>query len=195
MHCKTFLVAVLVTAATGFAASVVHADQETAGGTGSADVELNFQVTVPGVLRFRVGTGSPGSVDTISFEPTATEFADGDTVSGTGGDLGSGQVTVELFTNRGQVTITENNDGSGNGLLGGSTGTFISYGHIETSSDNGDLPAPLLSDAGGNTSTVPVTSGNFVDRSAVWTYELNTDDLQAEPDTYTGTVTYTASAP
>lgn len=177
--------------------STVQADQDTAGGSGSASVDLNFQVTVPGVLRFRVGTGSPGSVDTITFAPTATQYADGATVGGTGGDATGGAVNVSVFTNRGQVTITESNDnGAGTGLTSTTTPDTVSYSNISTSSDNGDLPAPVLSDAGGQTATVPVTGGgSFIDRSAVWTYQLDTAGLQAEPATYTGTVTYTASAP
>jgi len=175
------------------------AEEDQVSGTGSsATVHLDFRVVVPGVLRFRVGSAG-STINLVEFDPTVSDLQNGNTsVAGSFGDLGNGQVSVEVFTNRGGVEISESNDGGGTGLqsTGGGTDT-ISYGRIATASVNGDIPPPTLSDAGGNTSSVGPTGGNvnITDASDVWEYTFDASNLDVAPDTYEGRVTYTAATP
>ncbi len=162
----------------------------------SAAVDLDFRVVIPRFLSFQVGaTGA--TIDLIDFSPTAAQVGDGNPVAGTGGDLLGGKVTVIVKSNAGQVTIRETNDSGGAGLSNGTTN--ISYSEILTATNDGNLPFPILSDAGGNTSS-PVLQGasNVTNRSAEWTYTYANTTIP-EPGTYGATgggggrVTYTAS--
>lgn len=196
MNSRKFLLAAGVAAALAAFGSTTGAEEVNVGGSGDADARLDFQVNVPGVLRFRVGsTGS--TIDEIVFDPTASDLeTDNTSVAGSGGDQTGGAVTVEVFSNRGQVTIAENNDGGGTGLSSTTTSDNISYSRIDTtSSDSGNLPAPTLSDSGGNTAQPALSGSNFTDRSATWTYTFDASNLDVAPGTYEGRVTYTASAP
>ncbi len=161
-----------------------------------AQADLNFSITIPGFILFQVGTNTAGSVDTISFTVGENDLINQTTgLAGTGGNTGGGVVDVRLLSNVGQITILEGNDGGGNGLIGTNTGASIDYAQINTSSNNANLPPPVLSNSGGNTST-PTAAGQITDLSAQWTYTLDNDYATLPvPDTYTGTVTYTAAAP
>jgi hypothetical protein len=166
----------------------------------SAAANLDFQIKIPGILRFRVGSDGAG-IDLIEFNPTAANLGNNTPLAGTGGDLTGGQVTVELFSNAGQITITPTNNSGGNGLDNG-LGDNISYDEILTaSSDAAVLPVPVLSDTGGTTSQPPPTSGNRVTNLAEsWTYTYANTAVYPE-GTYGGVnaqggrVTYTAVAP
>jgi len=172
------------------------------GASPSASARLDFRIIIPGVLRFQVGSTGTGNVDLIDFAPLATTLGDGTNTQGTGGDLGNGVVTVDLFSNAGQVTITENNNSNGNGLNNGTAGEYIPYTEIiTTSGDATDFEAPALSDAGGGTSTPTPTSGNnkVTNRNTTWSYAYdNSADYPA--GTYGtqangGRVIYTAATP
>jgi hypothetical protein len=164
----------------------------------STTARLNFQIKIPGILRFRVGsTGS--TIDTIEFSPTVANLGDGTDIDGTGGDLTGGEVTVDLFSNAGQVTITPLNNSSNAGLSN-VDGDVISYDEILTATSNPDLPAPDLSDTGG-TPTTPSLNGSsrVTNQSGIWTYTY--DNTAEYPEgtyggaTRGGQVTYTASVP
>ena len=166
----------------------------------SAAANLDFQINIPGILRFRVGSDA-GTIDLVQFSPTAANLGDGTDIDGTGGDLTGGEVTVDLFSNAGQITITPTNNSGGAGLDNGLLDT-ISYDEIiTTSSDAAALPVPVLSDAGGTTSQPPPTSGNRVTSlTESWTYTY--DNTAVYPagtyggiNTRGGRVTYTATAP
>ena len=169
------------------------------GGTGAA-VNLDFQITIPSFLYFRVG--SIAATDQIQFAPTADEVATAATTTGTGGDLGSGTVTVSIVSNAGLgagVDITETNSSGGSGLADG-TGNFISYAEINTATNNGALPAPVLSDAGSNSVNIAATAGAITNRQAVWTYTYINPATIPAAGTYGGSsnggrVTYTAATP
>jgi hypothetical protein len=166
----------------------------------SATANLDFRVVIPAILRFRVGTNGAGSIDEIEFNPPIANLGDGTDVNGTGGDLGTGVVTVSLLSNAGQITITESNNSSGNGLDNGA-GDFIPYTEILTASSNGDFPAPALSDAANNDETVTPSSGNgkVTNRSGTWTYTYDNTDVYPAGDyggsANGGRVTYTAASP
>ena len=166
----------------------------------SAAANLDFQINIPGILRFRVGSDA-GTIDLVQFSPTAANLGDGTDIAGTGGDLTGGEVTVDLFSNAGQITITPTNNSGGAGLDNGLLDT-ISYDEILTvSSDAAVLPVPVLSDAGGTTSQPPPTSGNRVTSlTESWTYTYDNTAVYPEGTyggigTQGGRVTYTAATP
>ena len=163
----------------------------------SAAVNLDFEIVIPSVLNFRVGSAG-GNVDLINFSPAAAAVGDDSDVAGTGGDLTGGVVTVELFSNTGQVTITPTNSSLGAGLSDGGTEN-IPYTEILTASNLPTLPAPVLSNAGG-TATLPTETAGVTDLSAQWTYTY--DNTAVYPagtyggiNTQGGRVTYTATTP
>jgi hypothetical protein len=166
----------------------------------SAAARLDFQINIPGILRFRVGSDA-GAIDLIQFSPTAENLGDTNDIAGTGGDLTGGEVTVDLFSNAGLITITPTNNSGGAGLDNG-LGDTIAYDEIITTSSNAAvLPVPDLTDAGGTTSQPPATSGARVTNLAEsWTYTYDNTAVYPEGtyggiDTKGGRVTYTAATP
>ncbi len=166
----------------------------------SAAAQLDFQINIPGILRFRVGSDA-GTIDLVQFTPTAANLGDDTDIAGTGGDLTGGEVTVDLFSNAGQITITPTNNSGGAGLDNGLLDT-ISYDEIiTTSSDAAALPVPVLSDAGGTTSQPPPTSGlRVTSLTESWTYTYDNTAVYPEGtyggiNTQGGRVTYTAATP
>lgn len=196
------LLAVSMAAGLGFCGATAWADEESdvaVGGSASASVDLDFEIVIPEFIYFRVGTGAlngvdTGTVDTIRFEPTGTEMANGATVNATAtsGDAGNGTVNVVLIANPGQVTITESNNGT-SGLASTTSSDTINYNTILTTGDD-TIPAPALSNGGGTTTQVGA-AGDFVNLSDEWTYTFNTSGVQVDPGLYTGTATYTAATP
>ncbi len=172
--------------------NLARAESNFATGAGaSASARLDFQIVIPRFVYFRVGTAGAGNIDTINFNPTATDVATpGALTAGTGGDAGGGAVNVDLVSNGGNITITPTNDGGGTGLnsLSGS----ISYAQI-TSADGGNITAPTLTDAGG--APVNILSAGVTALSDTWTYTYTNPAAPPLPDTYSGQVTYTAAIP
>jgi len=169
-------------------AAQAESDSDT-GGSPSAAARLNLRVVIPEFLYFRVGS-TGGTIDRITFQPGAAVVGDSSPISGTGGNAAAGSgASVRLLSNGGQVTIAETNDGGGNGLNGATTD--ISLTEISVSSDDADLDTPVLSDAGGNTST-PTVTGSITNSSANWTYSYDNTTVP-EADTYDVEITYTAS--
>ena len=172
-----------------------------ASGGGGAAVNLDFQIVIPAFIYFRVGSDL-AVIDQIQFAPTADEVANATPgTAGTGGDLGGGTVTVSLVSNAGLgagVNIIETNNGATG--LGDGSGNFISYAQINTASNNGALPAPVLSDAGSNSVNIAATAGAITNRQAQWTYTYDNPATIPEAGTYGGSanggrVTYTAAVP
>ncbi|MBT8359150.1 MAG: hypothetical protein KJO61_15440 [Deltaproteobacteria bacterium] len=170
------------------------------GGAGAA-VNLDFQIVIPQFIYFQVGTAG-AAIDQITFTPTAAEVANATAgIAGAGGDLGTGIVTVSLVSNAGGVDITESNNSLGAGL-GDGAGNFISYAQINTATNDGNLPAPVLSDGGGTSVSIPVTVGTITNRQAQWTYTYDNPATPPAAGTYGtggaatgGRVTYTAAIP
>ena len=196
------LVTTIFLAVSGLPGTLLADSNSDNGPSPSASAQLDFRITIPGVLRFQVGTAGSGNVDIIDFAPPAATLGDGTDTQGTGGNLGNGVVTVDLFSNAGQVTITESNNSSGAGLDNGS-GDFIPYSEIvTTSSDATNFAAPTLSDNGGGTSTPTPTSGNnkVTNRTESWSYAYDNSTDYPEGtyggvNTQGGRVTYTAATP
>jgi len=174
-------------------AGIVGADSIVAIGGADASADLKFQIVIPSFIYFKVGSVS--GVDTVEFDPTPDDVATGAVTSATGG---TGVVDVVLISNAGAVTITEANDGGGNGLDDAGGTNYISWGQIATTSNAPGLTPPQLSDGGGNTSAIGVTLGDITNKNADWIYVYNnpsTPDDPPAPGTYTGTATYTAAIP
>ena len=160
------------------------------GGTGAA-VDLDFVINIPAFLSFRVGAA--GAKSTVTFSPTVADvLAPTAGMAGTGGDLGTGRVTVEIRGNGGSVQITETTSGA-TGLSNG-TSTISWVQIISTDTGAGTITPPVLSDNSSNTSAVAVTSTGVVDRTSEWTYTYNNPAAVPASGTYTGTATYTAVA-
>ncbi len=169
------------------------------------EVALDFEINVPRVLFFRVGTAG-ATVDTVEFDlnqsllPNKTDEVTGsfNTPLGSGTAVNAttnGQIEVEVKANFGGVKIITTVDNS-NGL-DGNNGYFINYNQIATtSSDAANFPAPVL--ANSNIADVDIKPSGFnakvTERTAAWTYKfLNQTEVPA--GTYEGEITYTASTP
>lgn len=167
----------------------------------NVSARLNFSLTYPGFLRFRVGS-TGATVDTINFTVAAANVGTSVPVSGTGGDAGGSSANVEVVGNNGQVTITATNSSAG---LGIGTGTAsdgrINYDQISTTTSAAQLPAPVLTNAGGTTAQPTLNSPLVTQRTAVWTYAYLNQTIPSA-GTYGGAVvarggqvTYTATMP
>jgi len=164
-------------------------------GTLTRTARVDFQITIPRFLRFRVG--APGAtIDLIQFAPTADEVGTGISNPATaGGDAGVGQVTVQVRSNAGQINITA----TAAGLLTSGSNT-ISYAEITTATSAGVIPAPALTNGLSAPAPVTLNSGGVTNQNAVWTYAYANTNVP-EAGTYGGTValngriTYTASSP
>ena len=195
VFCKQFITTFML-AAIGMVPVTALADSGNANSASpSVAVDLDFRVVIPGILRFRVGTDTPGDADEVLFEPAAGDIGTGNDVAATT----NGTVTVSLFSNAGLITITPTNDGSGNGLNNGTAGENIPYSEILVSESEAAFANPTLSNAGGPTdATTPTpTSGNgkvtnYTNENWTYLYDNTTDYPAGE---YTGTVTYTATTP
>ena len=168
----------------------------TGGGALSADARIDFRIDIPRMLRFRVGSAG-AAIDVIDFAPTLANLGDGTDIAATvgSGDLGNGDVSVQVASNAGQVTI--NHDSNGASLSDG-TGNTIPYTEILTaSSDAANLAAPVLGTAG---NSQPSTVAGLTNHSATWTYTYDNSavypsGIYGGVNTNGGRVTYTASTP
>lgn len=194
-HYKQFVTTFML-AAIGIVPVTALADSGSANSASpSVAVDLDFRVVIPGIMRFRVGTDTPGSVDEVLFEPAAGDIGTGNNVTATT----NGTVTVSIFSNAGQITITPTNDGSGNGLNNGTAGENIPYSEILVSESEAAFANPTLSNAGGvadATTPTPTSGNNKVTNynNETWSY-LYDNAVEYPAGEYTGTVTYTATTP
>ena len=197
------LLTTIFLAAIGLPGSVLAESNSDVGASPSASARLDFQIVIPGILRFQVGTAGTNNVDLIEFQPDGSTLGDdSDTAATAGsGNLGNGAVTVSVLSNAGQVTITETNNSGGAGLDNGA-GDNIPYSEIlTTSGDATNLPAPTLSDGSSNTSQPVISAGTKVTvRNSTWTYSYDNSSVYPEGtyggvNTQGGRVTYTAAAP
>jgi len=193
------------------AASLANAtqDRDNTGPPYSVQVELDYEIVIPKVLYFRVGSAGT-TVDTVEFDLQQTLGGGNDMIRfmsglplGNGSAMpatsnnpgGQGVIPVEIKANVGNVSIQTTVSNS-QGLADGA-GHFISYDQIQTtSSDSASFPAPVLANSGiASVSVAPTGFGGHVtERTANWTYTYRNQHTPAA-GTYTGTVTYTASAP
>jgi hypothetical protein len=150
---------------------------------------------IPKFIRFEVGTPTPGTVDLVEFDLTASaaDVGNGTDVARTNG----GVVPVRIQSNGGNISLV----GTTAGALSDGTES-ISFAEILSSSSNAQLNAPTLVD-GAASATVTVTPNvgtRVVNRTADWTFEYSNSNFVAA-GTYggvnvnNGRVVYTASLP
>jgi hypothetical protein len=183
--------------------------------TGSAaSAQLNFTVVIPAVLYLRVGTGNAigaannATVDALSFTVPAANIGDGTVInaSAASGDLGTGAVTVRVFSNFG-TNVTLNS--SVTGQLSNGAGNTIAWSQIAVAGaalgtttagyTNGAITHPAFSaTTGAGTATTLTAVGKLVRQEGKWTYTY-TNTTAAPAGTYgataanNGIVTYTAT--
>lgn len=167
----------------------------------SLNARLNFRVVYPAFLRFRVGTAG-ATINLLDFTVPAAQVGSGTPVAGTGGDAGPSAVNVSVAGNNGQITITPTNSSGG---LGIGTGTAsdgrINYNQIGTATSVAQLPAPVLTNAGGAPVAPTLNTALVTNRTAVWTFSYLNQTVPSA-GTYGGAtaarggrVTYTATMP
>jgi len=174
----------------------------------TATAHVDFQITIPKFLFLRVGSGTGtaaggfgtlGTIDLITWAPTAAQVGNGTALAGTGGDLTGGVETAVVVANNGNVTLSSTTTGP----LNDGAGDAISYGKITTTATANTtattLAAPALAD--GATTTVTLTAvGKVVQQDAKWAYTY-ANNTTPPAGTYGGVnsnggrVTYTASLP
>lgn len=175
----------------------------------NVSLELEHEVEIAQMLFFRIG--SIGAVEQVSFDLSQTQAlqANNSTHSGAAVALGdgnaisaslNGDLNVYLVSNVAPVDISYTVSNP-NGLSDGA-GNFIPFDQIITQSSDAGLPAPTLDNAGaaaGSANAVNIL-GNFFGglvadyRNVTWTYQYANDQVPVA-GTYTGRITYTASAP
>jgi hypothetical protein len=191
-------------------AATAESNFQTGAAALTATAKVDFQVTIPKVLYLRVGTGSAypntlssvGTVDLLSFSPTAAVVGNGTAVAGAGGDLTGGVETAAIISNSGNVTLNATATGA---LSDGAAGDSIAYSQITTTASalTGGytlLPAPVLSNATSANVVLTAPASKVITADAKWTYAYaNTTTPPAGTyggvNTNNGRVTYTATMP
>lgn len=201
----------------GLAAALVpvHAESKFVNGnsgTLTATARLDISVTIPRVLYLRIGTGTEyanaSTVDMINFAVPAASIGKGVPVTGTGGDLNGGAVTVRVMGNGGDVTLNSTTTGP---LNNGTASQQIGWNQITVASaalnattasfNNGSVTHPGFNATGGAGTSVLLPSTNkMVRQEGKWTYSYANNQVVAA-GTYggagvnNGRVTYTATMP
>jgi hypothetical protein len=164
----------------------------------SASVTLNHRITYPRFLRFQVGAAGAGiSAINCDLSAQAANLGNGTNLNCTGGDLGGGVSTVLVQSNAGQIRLTATTLGA---LVSGAN--TLPYSEITTTTNDANLPSPVLPAAGGTSGSVNVAinAGSVTNRTANWTYQFDNSTVYRS-GTYgganvnNGRVTYTASSP
>ena len=170
--------------------AVADTEFDIGNGALTANADLDFEIVIPRFLYLQVGsTGT--TVDTVTFDLSGVaSIADVDTQIGNGtavdGDI---TVGVRLVSNAGDVDLEA--VGSGTGLTNGTE--TIPWSQITGTAATGGASGLDVPVVGAAAVTIPATNG-VVNRSDTWSFDYE-NDLLVGGGTYTGTVTYTATAP
>jgi hypothetical protein len=217
MRISTIVKALLaVAAATPLLCQAESTFNSTGAAPSTASAHVDFQITIPKFIFLRVGSGTGavnaagvfttapatgGSVDQITWAPTAATLGNGVALAGTGGDLTGGVETAVLVANNGTVTLTSTTAGA---LNNGAVTDTISYSTITTTASHNNtattLAAPALADGATTTLTFNPAPGKVVDQDAKWAYTWSNNVVPAAGvyggvNTNNSRVTYTASVP
>jgi hypothetical protein len=166
----------------------------------TASVNLNFSLVIPKFLCLQVGS-TGGTVNTISFSPSAAQVGTGVNISGTGGDLGGGAVTVLAQGNTGTglgTLVYSTTNAAGTPLAALTDGTrTIAWSTIKVASTgSASIAHPAtLTDASGSPVTISAALPTVFNVSATWTYSWNDGGVVNPASTYTGRVAYSLSQP
>ena len=175
--------ALLSASADGRAASNVDTGSP---GNLATSVDLQFNITIPRFVSLRVG--SAASINTLSFAPTAAEMASSFPVLATGGDIGGSDVTVQVISNAGSVTLTAATL-TADLVSGGNT---MPWSTLAATNPTGSIIAPAFNTG----STVLTAVAGIVNQTGSWRYIwTNPPNTLYGAGTYTGTVRYTAATP
>ena len=183
--------------------------------TGSvATARLDFTIVIPQVLFLRVGTGnasnsiSDGTINGITYTLPGANVGDSSVITGVGGDLTAGAVTVRVYGNGGNINLNSATTGP---LTTGTAGEVIQWSDIAVASSaltgttagftNAAITHPTFNTgpAGGSgTVTSLVATNRLVRVEGRWTYAY-ANSAVVPAGTYGGTVarngrvTYTAT--
>ena len=164
-------------------------------------VNLDFQVVIPAIVRLQIG--DPTTTAQIVFDMNSTPALVGDSsaVSGTGGDVGGGEVTVKVLANGAATSVQVDADVSGgtSGIActgGGCTpGThWLAWDQISVTSGTFacSVTPPVLDNNSTGSATYPANAGGVVNEQCSWRYTYLNDQVPVN-GTYGGMVTYTAT--
>jgi hypothetical protein len=185
-----------------WAASKVSATGLTGGAlpANSVSVNLNFSLVIPKFLCLQVGS-TGGTINSISFNPTAAQVGTGADIAGVGGDLGGGSVTVlaQGNTGTGFGSLTYRTTTSGGAALAALTNgsQTIAWSTIKVASTgSASIAHPVaLADASASAVTISSALPTVFNVSATWTYVWNDGGTVNPASTYTGRVAYSLSQP
>jgi len=156
-------------------------------GTMTTNARVNINVVIPRFLFLQVGTGTllanNAAIDTVTFNVPVANVGDGTPVTGTGGNLTNGQVTVRLIGNVGDVNL-----GATAALLTNGTGETIPWSQINVATAGGATHPTIGGTAASFTATARVVNVN-----GSWTYGYLNNATPAE-GTYSSQITYTATS-
>ena len=190
-HIRNTILASAVAAALAvpFAAQAASSSATGAGAI-STPVDLNFSVLIPRFIFLRVGNAVPASVNTLSFAPTVDQMANSTAVDATGGDTGPGNSDVTTRRARQCRQPDTCRIESGEPDLGRRNN--IPTTTLTASNPIGSVAVPAF---GGNVGLTASPAG-VVNETGSWRYTwTNPAATVYAAGTYTGTVTYTLSAP
>jgi hypothetical protein len=200
---KLLLVAVLGFA--GLLTAPAHAESTftTPAITGStATARLDFSIVIPQVLFLRVGTSSgnavtDGTINGITYTVPAANVGDASVITGVGGDLAAGAVTVRTYGNGGNISLNSTTSGP---LNSGTVGEDIPWSQISVAAAPLAVATPGFTNAaithpafnlgvsgGTGTATTLTATAKVVRVEGKWTYTyLNANAVAA--GTYGGTI-------
>jgi hypothetical protein len=174
-----------------------------------ATAHVDFQIVIPKILYLRVGTGSSyhtgalasnGTIDLITFSPTAAQVGNGTAVAGVGGDLTAGVETAAVVSNSGDVTLNATTLGA----LSDGAGDTIPFTQITTTAATLNsataLPAPTLANGASGNVLLTAPPTKVIVQDAQWTFAY-ANTVTPPAGTYggagtnNGRVVYTATMP
>jgi hypothetical protein len=167
-------------------------------GTTAATAHVDFSVTVPKFLSLRVGS-TAGTIDSISFTETAAQVGSNASVTGVGGDLGAGQVTVQAQGNSlgGNASLTyRTTDNLGAALASLSDGTnTMPWSNIKVASTGAIAHPAALADGSAAAVNVATLGTGVFNSSGTWTYSFQDGGTVYAASTYSGRVAYSLVQP
>ncbi|MCY7319232.1 MAG: hypothetical protein LH617_10995 [Ramlibacter sp.] len=200
-------VAILATPLSALAESDVNT---VAGPNSTASAKLDFTVVIPRVLFLQVGTGTNladnTAVDLLTFTVPAASLGNGIDIVPTSPTVTAGAVTVRVFGNNGNISLTTTSPGA----MTNATADTLPWSEIVVTATAAAVPAagylgaviphPPIPAAAGTSAASTITATNKVVRQeGVWTFAYdNTVGYAAGTygtSTNNGRLTYTATLP
>lgn len=167
-------------------ASQAASSSQTGAGALSTTANVQFSVTIPRFIYLRVG--DVANVNNLTYSPTVADMVNSASVQATGGDTGpsNSNLTVVVLGNAGNLTLAASNLTQ---LTSG--GNNMSTSTLTASNPTGSIAPPAF-----NGTTTLTAVSNIVNQAGSWRYAwANPASTVYASGTYTGTVTYTLSAP